>query len=63
MYPRWLGWAGLIVSVPVIALGAVQVFTPRSITLTLIFSVLMMLTTLWNLATGIYVLRSALTTG
>jgi len=59
VYPRWLGWTGLIVNVPMIALGAYQIFTPRSITLTLIFSMLMMLTTLWNLATGIWVARRA----
>lgn len=57
VYPQWLGWAGLIVNVPMIALGIFQVFTPRSITLTLIFSVLMLLTTLWNLATGIWTAR------
>ena len=59
VYPRWLGWTGLTVNVPMIALGAYQIFTPRSITLTLIFSMLMMLTTLWNLATGIWVARRA----
>jgi len=57
VYPRWLGWVALIVSIPVIALGTVQVFAPRSITLTLIFSMLMMLTILWNLITGIWVAR------
>jgi hypothetical protein len=60
IYPPWLGWAGLIVSIPMIALGIVQVFTPRSITLTLFFSILMLLTTLWNLAAGIWVARTAL---
>ena len=59
VYPPWLGWAGLIVSTPLIVLGVVQVFTPRSITLTLIFSILMLLTTLWNLATGVWVARRA----
>jgi len=59
VYPRWLGWTGLTVNVPMIALGAYQILTPRSITLTLIFSMLMMLTTLWNLATGIWVARRA----
>ena len=63
VYPRWLGWTGLIVSIPVMALGAIQVFVPRSITLTLIFSMLMMLTALWNLATGIWVARSTLAAG
>ncbi len=59
VYPRWLGWVGLIVSIPVTALGAIQVFVPRSITLTLIFSMLVMLTILWNLITGIWVARKA----
>jgi hypothetical protein len=59
VYPRWLGWTGLIISIPMIALGVFQVFTPRSITLTLIFSILMMLTILWNLAIGIWVARRA----
>ena len=57
VYPRWLGWAGLIVSIPMITLGVFQMFTPRSITLTLIFSMLMLLTTLWTLATGLWVAR------
>ena len=59
VYPRWLGRLGLIVTIPVTVLGAIQVFVPRSITLTLIFSMLMLLTTLWNLATGIWVARRA----
>jgi len=59
VYPNWLSWTGLTVNVPMIALGAYQIFTPRSITLTLIFSMLMILTTLWNLATGIWVARRA----
>ena len=59
VYPRWLGWAGLIVSIPMIALGVVQIFTARSITLTLIFAVLMLLTALWDLVAGIWVARRA----
>jgi hypothetical protein len=59
VYPRWLGWAGLIVSILMIVLGIVQIFNARSITLTLTFSVLMLLTALWNLATGIWVARKA----
>jgi hypothetical protein len=59
IYPDWLGWAGLIASIPMIALGAFQMFTPRSITLTLIFSILMLLTILWTLTTGIWVARRA----
>ena len=59
VYPHWLGWIGLTVSIPTIALGVFQIFTARSITLTLIFSVLMLLTTLWDLAMGIWVARRA----
>ena len=59
IYPHWLGWIGLTVSIPMIALGVFQAFNARSITLTLIFSVLMLLTTLWNLAIGIWVARRA----
>jgi hypothetical protein len=59
VYPRWLGWTGLIVSIPVIALGVVQIFTARSITLTLIFAVLMLLTILWDLVIGIWIARRA----
>lgn len=57
IYPHWLGWTGLTVSIPTIALGVFQAFNARSITLTVIFSVLMLLTTLWDLATGIWVAR------
>ena len=60
IYPQWLGWAGLMVNVPIIALGVFQIFTPRSITLTLIFSVLTLLTILWNLATGIWIALRAM---
>lgn len=59
VYPRWLGWAGLIVSIPMIALGGIQIFATRSITLTLVFSALMLLTALWDLTTGIWVARKA----
>jgi len=59
VYPRWLGWTGLILSIPMIALGVIQTFTARSITFTLVFSVLMLLTALWDLAVGIWVARRA----
>ncbi len=59
VFPRWLGWAGLIVSIPMIALGIVQIFTARSITLTLIFALLMMLSILWDLVIGVWIARSA----
>lgn len=59
VYPRWLGWAGLILSMPVIAVGVIQIFTERSTILTLGFAVLSLLTTLWALVVGIWVARRA----
>ena len=57
VYPRWLGWAGLILSMPGVAIGVIQIFTERSTTLTLGFAVLSLLTTLWALVVGIWVAR------
>jgi len=59
VYPRWLGWAGLIVSIPIVVLGLVQVFSARSISLTLTFALLQTLTALWILAVGIWLARRA----
>jgi hypothetical protein len=59
VYPRWLGWAGLILSMPGVALGVIQIFTERSTTLTLGFAVLSLLTTLWAFVVGIWVARKA----
>lgn len=59
VYPRGLGWAGLSVSIPMLALGVIQIFNARSLTLTLIFSILWLLTALWDMATGIWVARRA----
>jgi hypothetical protein len=59
IYPLWLGWTGLFISLPTIALGTVQTLNPRSIALTLVFAVLMLLTSLWMLALGIWMARRA----
>jgi membrane protease YdiL (CAAX protease family) len=59
VYPRWFGRAGMVASVPTIALGVVQAFSPRTILLTMIFSVLMALTALWYITIGIWVARRA----
>jgi hypothetical protein len=59
VYPRWLGWVGLILSNAVIVVGVIQVFTARSTTLTLVYAVLSLLTTLWALVIGIWVARRA----
>jgi hypothetical protein len=59
VYPRWLGWAGLAVSIPMIVLGLVQVFNARSTSLTLTFAVLETFTALWFLVLGIWLARKA----
>jgi hypothetical protein len=59
VYPRSLGWSGVVLGSAVIALGIVQSFTPRTTTLTLIFMALSLLTGLWGLVVGIWVARKA----
>lgn len=57
VYPRWLGWSGLILALPVITVGVIHIFTPRTITITLAYVVLALLTNLWALGVGIWVAR------
>src|SRR5574342_695878 len=59
VYPCWLGWTGLILAMPVIAVGIIHTFTPRTTTITLAFVVLALFTNLWALAVGIWVARRA----
>jgi hypothetical protein len=59
VYPRWLGLTGLILAMPVIAVGILHTFTPRTTTITLAFVVFALLTNLWALAVGIWVARRA----
>jgi len=59
VYPRSLGWTGVILGGAVIALGIVQNFTARTTTLTLFFIVLSFLTGLWDFVLGIWVARKA----
>jgi hypothetical protein len=59
LYPRWLGWVGLILATPVVAVGIIQTFTARTTTITLAFVVLALLTNFWALAVGIWVARKA----
>ena len=59
VYPRWLGWAGVILSAPVIAVGILHVFTARTTVLTLAFVLFAMLTNLWALVVGIWLARRA----
>jgi len=58
VYPRWLGWIGLILGVLGIPLGIMQTFAGRESTLS-IFMVLNISTILWTLVTGIWVARKA----
>jgi len=59
VYPRWLGWVGLIVGISGATLGVIQTFSERSSTLTLVYVVLSFVTTLWFLVVGIWVARTA----
>ena len=59
VYPRWLGRAGLILAMPVISVGVIHTFTPRTTTITLAFVILALLTNIWALVVGIWVARKA----
>jgi Domain of unknown function (DUF4386) len=63
VYPRWLGWVGLIVGITGATLGVIQTFSERSSTLTLVYVVLSFVTTLWFLTVGIWVARTAWSRG
>jgi len=58
IYPRWLGLAGLVLGVVGVPLGIAETFTGREASLN-IFKGLMVLTTFWFLAVGIWVARRA----
>jgi hypothetical protein len=58
VYPRWLGWVGVILGAGGVSLGISQIFTGREVSLT-IFTVLLLLTMLWSLAIGAWVARRA----
>ncbi len=58
VYPRWLGWMGLLLGAVGIPLGVMQAFTGRESTLG-IFMVLNVSTVLWALLTGVLVGRRA----
>lgn len=58
IYPRWLGWVGLVLGISGIFLGITQTFTGRESSL-ILFGILLYLTTTWWLLTGIWVTRKA----
>ena len=60
VYPRWLGWIGIVLGIGTMAaVGIVAAFTGLSSTLQLTFMVLSLLSMLWALVTGIWVARKA----
>jgi hypothetical protein len=58
IYARWLGWVGLILGLVGVPLGISQTFTGREASLN-IFKGLLVITTFWFLAVGIWVGRKA----
>ena len=58
VYPRWLGWVGLIVGMIGVPMGIVMTFTGREVIYNF-FAVLMLLTLLWWLMCGAWVARKA----
>jgi hypothetical protein len=46
LYPRWLGWVGLILATPVVIVGIIHMFTARTTMITLVFVVLALFTNL-----------------
>jgi len=58
VYPRWLGWFGLILGISGVPLGIIQTFTGRESSF-ILFMVLMLLTIPWWLVCGVWVARKA----
>lgn len=60
VYPRWLGWGVAILGVAMVAaVGIPKFFVGNTSTLLLLFAGLALLTTIWFLATGIWVARKS----
>lgn len=60
VYPKWLGWTLIVLSVAIVAaVGVPQALTGMSRTLQLLFIALSILTTLWALVIGIWITRKA----
>lgn len=60
VYPRWMGWVGLVLGILTVAIvGIPEFFAGMGSTLQVIFMVLSLLTTLWVLVVGIWVARRA----
>jgi hypothetical protein len=60
VYPRWLGWAAVVLGAAMVTVvGIPKFFNGYTSALLLIFGGLAVLTTVWLLATGIWVARRA----
>ncbi len=60
VYPKWLGWAAIVLSVAIVAaVGVPQALTEMTQTLQLLFVILSLLITLWALVLGIWITRKA----
>ena len=59
VYPKWLGWAGLINAAALIAMGFVMAFVDPSKGLDLTFGALAGLSTIWALVLGVVITRKA----
>ncbi|MBI4267508.1 MAG: hypothetical protein HY662_01840, partial [Chloroflexi bacterium] len=60
VYPKWLGWAGLILGILMVAIvGIPQFFAGQTSMTQTLFAVLAGLSTVWALIVGIWVARKA----
>jgi hypothetical protein len=58
VYPRWMGWGGLLLGITGLILGTTMTFTGREVLIN-IFVVFMILNLLWWLTCGIWIIRKA----
>ncbi len=59
VYPKWMGWAALILGAVTVGVGIPRFFTGLTNTIQLAFGVMVILTGIWALVVGIWVARKA----
>ena len=59
VYPKWLGWALIVIAAAVIAVGIPRFFTDLTETTELVFAIPVGLTSIWALVMGAWVVRKA----
>ncbi len=59
LYPRVVGWGGVILGIAGASLGVIQLFTGRLNALNLIYTAVSLLTTLWLIVTAAWIARKA----